>query len=365
MIGGGVVGISVGYHCSASGLSTAVVEKHERLCEEASTHNSGVLHSGFNPSPGTLKAAMNKRGIKLMYEKADAWKFTIKKVGTLVVARTESESKKLKEMKKAGEANGVSGLRLLMNDEISTVEPYLDEVHSGLYSPEGGVIDIMEYIARLTARANQAGTIITPSNEVLNMRANDDSISLTLSTGETVSARVVVNSAGLNAGVVAGMLGSHYSIYPCVGEYAYVVGEKAKLINGTVYPVVVETDYPGLGIHLTKTINGELQVGPTAVYADKMNPLTWKRTELNDFHRAVKRFLPDVQLEDMREGWFGVRAKTVGPASNRGFGDFIVEWDRNKHPAIHLVGIESPGFTASLAIGEHVAAMILKKIKIN
>ncbi len=308
---------------------------------------------------------MNKRGIKLMYEKADAWKFTIKKVGTLVVARTESESKKLKEMKKAGEANGVSGLRLLMNDEISTVEPYLDEVHSGLYSPEGGVIDIMEYIARLTARANQAGTIITPSNEVLNMRANDDSISLTLSTGETVSARVVVNSAGLNAGVVAGMLGSHYSIYPCVGEYAYVVGEKAKLINGTVYPVVVETDYPGLGIHLTKTINGELQVGPTAVYADKMNPLTWKRTELNDFHRAVKRFLPDVQLEDMREGWFGVRAKTVGPASNRGFGDFIVEWDRNKHPAIHLVGIESPGFTASLAIGEHVAAMILKKIKIN
>ena len=101
VIGGGVVGLSIGYYCAESGFTTAVLERHERLCEEASTHNSGVIHSGFNPEPGTLKAALNAVGLKLIRKMAAEWNYKVKQTGTLVAAISESQSRRLKVMKAA------------------------------------------------------------------------------------------------------------------------------------------------------------------------------------------------------------------------------------------------------------------------
>lgn len=357
VIGGGVVGLSVGYYCAVNGLSTAVVERHERFCEEASTHNSGVLHSGFSSEPGTMKAELNATGIRLMYEKAQEWKFRTLKTGTLVAARNEAEGKRLREIKAAGERNGVSGLRLLSAGDVRDVEPEIEGVTSALYSPEGGVLDIMEYTARLQAHASTAGAVLAKGRGVSGLSVRGDSVQLSLADGEVLSSRYVVNSAGIHADDVAAMVGSSYKLYPCVGEYAYVVGRGSGMIRGMVYPVV-EEHHPGLGIHLTRTIDGQLQVGPTAVYGLGKDPTVWKRTPLSVFAGTVRSFLPGVPESDVREGWYGVRAKLVGPDSGRGFGDFVVEWDKHGHPAIHLVGIESPGLTASLAIGKHVADMI-------
>lgn len=360
IVGGGVVGLSIGYFCASQGYSTGVVERHERFCEEASTHNSGVVHSGFNPEPGTLKALLNIAGAELMYQKSDEWKFGLRKVGTLVAARNERQAEKLESLKRSGELNGLKGLEILDANGVNAIEPAVEGVHAALYSPEGGVIDIMEYIARLSAHASMEGAVLAAGREVTGISVSDETASISLSTGERFTSRYVVNSAGLHSDDVASMLGSTYTVYPCVGEYAFVTGPHSSLVRGMVYPVV-EEGFPGLGIHLTRTYDGQLQVGPTSVYGAGKDQVKWRRTPLTAFVEAVRTFLPAVDADEVHEGWHGVRVKTVGPGSGRSFGDFVVEWDLHGLPAIHLVGIESPGLTSSLALGRHVACMIRKK----
>lgn len=362
VIGGGVVGLSTAYFCALRGYSTAVIERHEFLCSEASTHNSGVIHSGFNPEPGTLKAFLNKKGLEMMYSYAEKWKFGIKQTGTLVAASRLEEIDILKKMKMAGEKNGVPGLSIIEQEQIRDVEPEIKNVHVALYSPMGGVIDIAGFIGKLTTRAKDAGVLISLSSNVTAISTDRRGVRLSMMNGDEISSSFVVNAAGVESDRVASLLGGGYSIYPCVGEYAFAAPGVASMIRGMVYPVV-GAGYPGLGIHLTKTIDGALQIGPTAVYADCREPLNWKRTPLSEFHKAIAKFLPEVQYEDIREGWYGVRAKIVPPGAGSGFSDFIIEWDRRGFPAIHLVGIESPGFTSCLAIGEHVAEMIEKEGK--
>ncbi len=359
-MGGGVVGLSIGYYCASQGYSTAVVERHERFCEEASTHNSGVVHSGFNPEPGTLKAFLNFAGIKLLYEKSDEWKFGLRRVGTLVAAKNERQAQKLGFLKRAGELNGLKGLEILDAKGVKVIEPAVEGVQAALYSPEGGVIDIMEYIARLKAHASMEGAVLAAGREVTGISVSEEFPSVSLSTGERLQSRYVVNSAGLHSDDVAAMVGSIYTVYPCVGEYAYVTGPQSSLVRGMIYPVVDE-GYPGLGVHLTRTFDGQLQVGPTSVYGEGKDQVKWRRTPLNAFVEAVRTFLPEVDSDNVHEGWHGVRVKMVGPGSGRSFGDFVIEWDTHGFPVIHLVGIESPGFTSSLAIGSYVASMIRKK----
>lgn len=360
VVGGGAVGLSAGYYCAEAGMNTVVVERHERFCEEASTHNSGVLHSGFNPEPGTLKSRLNIEGLSLMYRKSEEWKFRTKKVGTMVAATTKQEERRLLLLKADGERNGVTGLELLKGKGVRDVEPDVENVIAALYSPEGGVIDIMEYLARLQARAALAGAVLAPGRDVSGIRREGDGLMISFSNGESISTRFAVNSAGISSDIVASMTGCRYTIHPCVGEYAFVAGEKSGLVRGMIYPVREEGS-PGLGTHLTATIDGQLQVGPTAVYADSREPLSWRKTPMESFLEAVRRFFPSVNLADMREGWYGVRAKIVPPGSGRGFSDFKIEWDRNMLPVVHLVGIESPGLTASLAIGRHVMQMIAER----
>ena len=204
------------------------------------------------------------------------------------------------------------------------------------------------------------GAVLAAGREVTGISVSDEFPLVSLSTGERLKSRYIVNSAGLHSDDVAAMVGSTYTVYPCVGEYAYVTGPKSSLISGMIYPVV-EEGYPGLGVHLTKTFDGQLQVGPTSVYGEGKDQVKWKRTPLNAFVEAVRTFLPEVDSDDVHEGWHGVRVKMVGPGSGRSFGDFVIEWDTHGFPVIHLVGIESPGFTSSLAIGSYVASMIRKK----
>lgn len=362
IIGGGVVGLSIGYHCAESGLSTVIVERHQEFCEEASSHNSGVIHSGFQPAPGTLKAKLNVEGARLLYEMSEKWRFRTAKVGTLVVALNDEQRERLKILKANAEENGVVGVKLLSAEMSREFEPHLRGVVGALYSPEDGVVDLSEYAASLKAHASLAGAVLAPGRALEKMKGGKNRIDLTLSKDESLSCRFLVNSAGVNADVVAAMLGSSYTIYPCVGEYAFITGQSEGLVNGMVYPVP-RAGSPGLGIHLTRTIDGMLQAGPTAVYPEKREPLLWRKTTISEFASAVGRFLPGIDPGSFRSGWYGVRAKTVPPGSGRGYDDFTIEWDANGFPAIHLLGIESPGLTSSLSIGTHVASMITERFR--
>lgn len=361
IVGGGIVGLAVGYYCSLMGISTAVLERHESFCEEASSHNSGVIHSGFNQTPGTLKARLNMAGARLMYAKSEEWSFRTRKVGTVVAASEESQMSKIREIRFQGEKNGVRGLKILNSRDIREVEPDAEGIIGALFSPDGGVVDIMEYISRLIARASKSGAILAAGRSLVNVKSTRDQVSLNIGGGEKITSRFLINSAGLLSGEIAAMLGSKYRIYPCAGEYAYVVGASKNRIRSMIYPVV-DRRSPGLGVHLTRTIDGQLQVGPTAVYVAGSDLTDFQKTPISAFHNAVTRFLPETGLDEIREGWYGLRAKLTPPGAPEGFSDFIIEWDRQGLPVIHLVGIESPGLTASLAIGHFVASMVAERI---
>jgi len=174
---------------------------------------------------------------------------------------------------------------------------------------------------------------------------------------ETISARCVVNAAGLYADEVAGMLGPRpWKIYPVRGEYCEIRGPKAQWIRGLVYPLP-HHDQLSLGVHFTTTIWGTTLLGPTAAYVDGKDNYERGRLEIAEFAKDAKTLLPQIEEADLQLGYTGLRPKLKAPGE-AGVADFVIEADREAPRVIHLVGIESPGLTAAAAIAGHVAEMV-------
>ena len=171
---------------------------------------------------------------------------------------------------------------------------------------------------------------------------------------ETVESNCVINCAGLYADEVAEMLGNrNYRIYPVRGEYCEMVRAKSYLVNNLVYPVP-HAHGLGLGVHLTKTLWGTVLVGPTADYVEDKNDYERNRLPVEEFARSAKTMVPELEVEDLKLAFSGIRPKLVAPGTN-GFADFAIARDAEAPRAIHLVGIESPGLTSCLTIAGHVA----------
>jgi glycerol-3-phosphate dehydrogenase len=178
-------------------------------------------------------------------------------------------------------------------------------------------------------------------------------------TEETIESRCVINCAGLYADEIAAMLGNReHRIYPVRGEYCELVRSKSSLINNLVYPLP-HADGLSLGVHLTRTLWGTVLVGPTADYVAEKNDYERNRLPVEEFVRRAKSMLPEIAAADLQLAYSGIRAK-LGPQGHAGIADFVIERDARVQNAIHLIGIESPGLTSSLAIAEQVASLAAK-----
>jgi glycerol-3-phosphate dehydrogenase len=174
---------------------------------------------------------------------------------------------------------------------------------------------------------------------------------------ETIEARCVINSAGLFADEVAGLLGNHsWKIYPVRGEYCEIRGPRSTLINNLVYPLP-HTDGLSLGVHFTKTLWGSVLVGPTASYVEGKDNYEKNRLPIAAFAESAKTLLPEIEESDLQLGYSGLRPKLVPPTGS-GIADFVITRDPAVPQAIHLVGMESPGLTAAPAIAEHVSKIV-------
>lgn len=344
VIGGGIVGCHISYLLAKEGFDVFLLEKEKALGEHTSTRNSGVIHSGIYYPKDSLKARLCLRGRHLTYEFLDKHNIPYRKCGKIIVALIDSELKKLEELKRQGEENGVENLRLLSKGEVQKIEPRV-RCLGGLYSPESGILDMGAYIRVMEKILIASGVKVVKQCMVTSI---DDSNILSTTRGEMM-ADLIINSAGLYSDTISKICGlDGYEILPCKGDY-YITTE--KVVKGLVYPV---PDSPhSLGIHLTPTFGGEILIGPSTIWISEKNDYTI-RTKREEFERGALSMVSDFDINRIYPGYSGNRPKLYHRGKLKT--DFVIEEQEGRR--IHLLGIESPGLTAAPAIAENVAMIV-------
>jgi L-2-hydroxyglutarate oxidase LhgO len=350
IVGGGVVGLSCAYELAARGRRVAVLEQHARFGEETSTHNSGVIHAGIYYPPGSLKARLCVEGRRLLTARLRDWRIPHRLGGKLIVATHEDEIAPLERLKANGERNEVEGLVMLDRSAALRREPNIN-VLAALFSPVTGVFDVGAYLHTLAGHAQAHGALLIADAEVQAIdRSPRGIVAQTRQKGAVTAARLV-NAAGLHADTVARLCGdARHTIHPCRGEYATVIPRRAGLINDLVYPLPSPIH---LEVHFTKTVDGELWLGPNVKWITRKDDYESDRRPPQDFLPQAQRLCPTLCADDLRLGPSGIRPKRHGP--NEPMPDFFIERQPDEPRIVHLVGIESPGLTASPAIARHVA----------
>jgi len=352
VIGAGVTGLAAARALAARGYATCVLERHPRAGLETSTHNSGVIHAGIYYPTGSLKARLCVEGQRLMYEFCARHDVPHRRSGKLVVTRDEGEIRQLEALKARGDANGVEGLALVDRTFIVGREPAVSGV-AALWSPESGVVEAEALVKALLATGAEAGAIVLPGTRLLGADRRSDGMELSTER-ESIYARTVVNAAGLYADEVSELLGGEtFTIHPCRGEYVELTPSKRSLVNALVYPL---PHTHGLGVHLVRTTNGHVWLGPTASFQERKDDYEHNRLPVEAFLEPARRLLQDVRIEDLRLGGSGIRAKIHPPTES--FADFMVRRDCENPFVIQASGIESPGLTSCLAVGDLVASLV-------
>jgi L-2-hydroxyglutarate oxidase LhgO len=349
VIGAGVVGLACGLRLAERGARVCILEKDTRAGHGTSTRNSGVIHAGIYYPKDSLKARLCVRGREQLYEFCAAHHVPHERCGKLIVVTDEHAIDALERLRARGLDNGVDRLELVDRAFIQEKEPHICAV-AALWSPDTGIVET-EALVRALARACRDADVALVLDSPLRA-AQIDAACIRLDTPhETIVAAEVVNAAGLHADEVSRALGATpFTIYPCRGEYAELAPSRRHLVKGLVYPL------PGdhsLGVHFTRTTWGSVRLGPTARFQEARDDYESDRLPLEAFVEAARPLLPQITLADLQPGSTGIRAKLHGPEIT--YADFLIERDEVNPRVIQAAGIESPGLTSCLAIGELVA----------
>ncbi len=385
VVGGGIVGLAVARELAGRepGRSVCVLEKEDRVGAHQTGHNSGVIHAGIYYPPGSLKAELCVRGAARLYEYCEEKEIAFERCGKLIVALEESEIPGLEELQRRGEANGVEGLERLDAAGIREHEPHAAGI-AGLRSPRTGIVDFQAVARSYAEDFLAAGGSIATGCEVSELSAGSRSLTIRHAHGVTEAGNAVCcGGAWSDRLAVRSGADPDPRIVPFRGAYLQLVPERRDLVRSLIYPVP-DPALPFLGVHLTRRIDGEVLIGPTALLAGARDayPLRrvrardlgqtlawpgswrmfrrWWRTGLTEvrhaaFRRAfvaeAARYLPGIGTDDVMPSFAGVRAQAV--ARDGGLVDDFVFSKTER--ALHVRNAPSPGATSSLAIGAMIA----------
>lgn len=351
MVGAGVVGCAVAAALARRGREVLVLEREAREGAGVSSRNSGVIHSGLYYPPTSLKAQTCLRGQELLYMWCDRRKVAHARVGKLVVARSGAEEEALQALAANAAASGARGCVLLPAEAVRRREPALPPVRAALWCPDTGIVDVHGLVASLRAEAEAHGAVFSLRARLEAAAVTGGGVALQTSRGEVTAGRVV-NAAGLYADEVAGLLGAASpAIFPCRGDY-FSLRAPARYRH-LVYPVRAR-GAAGLGVHLTLDLSGACRLGPDAEYVAARDCFGPAEHKLAAFHRAACALLGPLDVGQLAYAGCGIRPKLRGPddLEERDFAVF------ESPGCVHLVGIESPGLTAALALAERVVALV-------
>lgn len=350
VIGGGVTGLASALALARAGASVCVLEREKKTGRATSTHNSGVIHAGIYYPRGSLKARLCVEGRDRLFEFCATHHVPHARCGKLIVAADDHEVQELDRLLAIAEGNGVR-VHAVDRDFMQAKEPNVGGV-AAIWSPDTGIIEAEALVKTLEGLCRDQDVAIVVASPLTDAAESADGIEL-ITPHERIVAATVVNAAGLYADVVSHALGAMtFKIHPCRGEYAELAPARRHMVNGLVYPLP-HSSGAGLGVHLAKTTWGSVTLGPTIRYQASKDDYEGGRMPLEDFVEPARRLLPWVTLADLQPGGSGIRAKLQGPGDP--VADFLIRRDTLNPRVIQAAGIDSPGLTSCLAIGERVA----------
>jgi L-2-hydroxyglutarate oxidase LhgO len=362
VVGGGVVGLACGAALAKRGRRVVVLERHGGLARETTSRNSGVIHAGIYYPAGSWKARLCVEGRERLYERCAREGIPHRQYGKVIVATSEAEVRVLEDLLAKGRANGAPGLELMDGAAVVRREPCVRAV-AGLLSPRTGIVDPHELCLSLAAELEREGGTLLLRNAIESIEPKPGGFEVrACAEGEepaSVTCAAVVNAAGLSADRVAALAGvdvdaARYRQHPCKGDYFALAPAAPFRFAGLVYPV---HGTAGLGVHVTLDLGGRVRFGPDATYVDSLD-YAIDPGKASAFAEAAGHYLPGLRAEWLSPDQSGIRPKLQAPGET--FRDFVIaeESARGLPGLVNLVGIESPGLTASLAIAERVAELL-------
>ncbi len=360
IIGAGAVGCAIARDLSMRHpqKKIVVIEKLSGPGLETSGKNSEVLHDGLHQKPNFLKSKLVIKGCKLAKEYIKSKGLQMLECGMMVAVPREAiglglmrETRNFLGLVSRAKKQGVE-LEILSPWRIRELEPHIEAVF-GVFVPGVCVINAPQFVNELKEDAERAGTEFYFDNPVNQIHRLNDGY-LVVAPKMNFSSKAVINAAGLYADDIAHMAGfTNYKIWPWRGEYYEIIGKKAGLVKRLIYPVVPHNS-PGKGIHFSPRVDGRLFVGPNAKLVPRKNYYEDDKTPPQEFLKSVRRFLPQIEAKDLRWAYSGIRPKITNKPEEA---DFIINLD-GIPPFINLVGIESPGLSASMGIAELVGEIL-------
>ena len=389
IVGGGIVGLALGYKLSkVKGNKVHVYEKEKEVGFHQSGRNSGVLHCGLAYKPGSLKAKLAVSGIKQMVKYCVDYKINHDVCGKIVVASNENEAKLLENTAKRGNLNGLKGLKYLNKRELKNREPFVSS-HKTLLVPEEGIVDYKGVMMSMKENIINSGGRVFLDTKIEKVEENKNFINI--NENSSISYNIIIYTTGLQSDINFKKFTNNKlkaKIVPFRGEYYTLEEHAKKLVNHLVYPVG-NPKFPFLGVHFTRMINGDREVGPNAVLAFKREG--YKNTDisisemldylsylgflkfigknflfsLNEFSTSIlkssflkktQKLIPDISSSDIKSGPAGVRAQGIDHKGN-----LMMDFDIKTHKKqIHVINAPSPAATSALSIADYIIKNYIK-----
>jgi L-2-hydroxyglutarate oxidase len=391
IVGGGIVGLATALKILQTNpsLKLLVIEKEQELAQHQTGNNSGVIHSGLYYKPGSLKAKNCIHGYHLLIDFCREHGVPFDLCGKVVVATDKAELPLLQNLYARGEQNGLRGFRMLTGEALREIEPYVQGV-GGFFVPQTGIVDYKVVAEKYASLIRQSGGDIRLGEKVLKVVAEKDNLVQT--DQSSYHARILINCAGLYSDKIARLTSPDVNvrIIPFRGEYFKLKKDREYLVRNLIYPVP-DPNFPFLGVHFTRMMKGGVEAGPNAVLAfsregyrksdinlrELAETLTWPgfqkvaakywKTGMGEMYRsfsksaftkALQKLIPEIQQQDLVEGGSGVRAQACDRTGGL-VDDFLILEEKQ---VINVCNAPSPAATSSLAIGESIAAIAIKKM---
>jgi glycerol-3-phosphate dehydrogenase len=360
VIGAGVIGAMVARFLSRYNIRILIIEQEADVCTCTSSANSGIIHAGYDPVPGTLKAEMNVKGNAMWSQLAAELGFPFKQHGTHVVAIGEAKLATLDELLVRGKANGILGLRIISGEEMRRREPSINpQVSGALFAETGGICDPWATSVAAIENALANGVMLKLSTSFKDFVLSGNRIIGIETNRGTFSCRWAVNAAGLFSDEVMHKLGvrPEFRITPRRGEY-YVLDRSRFIMNNTLWPVPSETSK---GIGVTTTVHGNVLVGANAQIGKSKTDRTVTSDGLREVWQRSSELVPGLDSQHTIAAFAGLRATGNASCKNSAvkyYNDFVIEIPENVGGFINLAGIDSPGLTAAPAIALRVIEML-------